>query len=96
MINEAVLTASRRLELPTEGTQPYVTDETLGTLGITELVAVGKSDFSGSEEYRITNIKAGVKRFDDILIGPGAAFSFNNTVGEIDEENGLERFINLM
>jgi vancomycin resistance protein YoaR len=89
MINEVALTTSRQLELPTEVVQPYVTAETLGTLGITELVSTGKSGFSGSPEYRITNIKAGVKRMDGMVIPPGAEFSFNDNIGEISEQYGF-------
>lgn len=89
MINGAVTTVTRELELPVEEVQPRVTAETLHSLGINELVSLGKSDFTGSAEYRITNIKAGVKLLNGILIPPDGEFSFNENVGNIDAENGF-------
>lgn len=89
MINGAVTTITRKLDLPVEEVQPRVTAETLSSLGITELVSVGKSDFSGSAAYRITNIKAGVNLLHGILIPPDGEFSFNENIGAIDEAHGF-------
>ncbi|MBV9788732.1 MAG: VanW family protein [Chloroflexi bacterium] len=89
MINGAVTTITRKLDLPVEEVQPLATAETLSSLGITELVSVGKSDFSGSAQYRITNIKAGVNLLHGILIPPDGEFSFNENIGAIDEEHGF-------
>ncbi|HEY0602571.1 MAG TPA: peptidoglycan binding domain-containing protein [Herpetosiphonaceae bacterium] len=89
MINGAVTTITRKLDLPVEEVQPLATAETLNSLGITELVSVGKSDFSGSAQYRITNIKAGVNLLHGILIPPDGEFSFNENIGAIDEEHGF-------
>lgn len=58
------------------------------TLGIKELVTVGKSDFSHSSKNRRTNIHVGVSHIKGALIPPGTVFSFNNTLGDIDEKNG--------
>ncbi len=88
-INELIMASERRVELPVEEVQPQVTAATLPTLGIKELVASGKSDFSGSAAYRVTNIKAGVRLMDGILIPPDGEFSFNENVGEIDEAHGF-------
>jgi vancomycin resistance protein YoaR len=89
MINGAITTVTRKLDLPVEEVQPRVTAETLGSLGIKELVSVGKSDFSGSAPYRITNIKAGVNLLHGILIPPDGEFSFNENIGAIDEAHGF-------
>lgn len=89
MINGAVTTVSRTLPLPVDEVQPQVTAATLQNLGIKELVSVGKSDFTGSAAYRITNIKAGVNLIHGILIPPDGEFSFNENVGSIDEANGF-------
>jgi vancomycin resistance protein YoaR len=89
MINGAVTTVTRRLDLPVDEVQPQVTPETLGSLGITELVSVGRSDFTGSAPYRVTNIKVGLEKLNGILIAPDAEFSFNENVGAISEENGF-------
>jgi vancomycin resistance protein YoaR len=80
---------TRTLTLPVEELQPRITAENLDTLGITELVGEGKSSFSGSAEYRITNIVAGSRRMDGVLIAPGEEFSFNRQLGEVNAENGF-------
>jgi vancomycin resistance protein YoaR len=61
----------------------------LASLGITELVSEGKSDFTGSAPYRVTNIQAGLALLDGVLIAPGDEFSFDDTIGDIDETNGF-------
>ncbi|MFM7678729.1 MAG: VanW family protein, partial [Roseiflexaceae bacterium] len=66
-----------------------INESNLNTLGISELVSEGKSDFTGSAPYRVTNIQAGLALLDGVLIAPGEEFSFNDTVGEIDETNGF-------
>lgn len=80
---------TRTLALPMEEISPQITPETLGTLGIVELVAEGRSSFAGSAQYRITNIKAGAARMDGVLIPPDSEFSFNTQLGEVDEANGF-------
>lgn len=89
---EAALWQDRRtVTLPLIAVEPQVRADTIGTLGITELVAQGKSDFTGSAPYRVTNIIAGARQMDGVLIPPDAEFSFNQTVGAIDESNGFTR-----
>ena len=80
---------TRTLTLPVEELKPQITAESLGTLGIKELVGEGKSSFVGSAEYRVTNITAGAKRMDGVLIAPGEEFSFNRQLGEVDSANGF-------
>ena len=81
--------AERTLALPVNVVQPQVTAANLDTLGIRELVSVGRSDFTGSAEYRINNIGVGMKKFTGLLIAPNEEFSFNENVGSIDAENGF-------
>ncbi len=88
-INEAIVGPNRTLDLPVDEVQPQATPETLASLGINQLISVGQSDFSGSAAYRITNIKAGVKLMNGILIPPDGEFSFNENVGAIDEAHGF-------
>jgi len=59
------------------------------SLGINELVAVGESNFKGSHHNRIVNITVGAKTFDGIIIQPGAEFSFNDNLGEVDAAHGF-------
>lgn len=68
---------------------PPVTADNLDQLGITTLLGVGRSDFTGSAAYRVTNIQAGMRLLHGILIAPGEEFSFNQTIGRIDSSNGF-------
>lgn len=79
----------RTLELPITVLQPRARPDTLASLGIVEMVAQGKSSFLNSEPYRITNIQAGTRRMDGVLIAPGEEFSFNRTIGSINAANGF-------
>ncbi len=91
-ISETLMQAApttRTVRLAAEKLTPQVTPAALPTLGIAELLGEGKSSFAGSEAYRITNIKAGAARMDGVLIAPGAEFSFNTQLGEVNAENGF-------
>lgn len=79
----------RTVELKPRYVAVPINDSNLNTLGIRELVSEGKSDFTGSAPYRVTNIQAGLALLDGVLIAPGEEFSFNDTVGNIDETNGF-------
>lgn len=68
---------------------PPVTAANLDQLGITTLLGVGRSDFTGSAPYRVTNIQAGMRLLHGVLIAPGEEFSFNKTIGRIDSSNGF-------
>jgi vancomycin resistance protein YoaR len=81
--------SARSLVLPFAATNPPVHAGNLHELGITEQLAVGRSDFTGSAQYRITNIIAGMNLLDNILLAPGEEFSFNQTIGTIDASNGF-------
>ena len=79
----------RALILPMATIPPPVTAETLGQLGLRDLLSVGRSDFSGSASYRITNIQAGMRLLNGVLVAPNEEFSFNDTIGQIDGSNGF-------
>ncbi|HEU5102616.1 MAG TPA: peptidoglycan binding domain-containing protein [Roseiflexaceae bacterium] len=88
-IAAAITGANRVLALPVREVAPQVTEANLHQLGINELVSVGRSDFTGSAEYRIKNIGVGMNILNGILIAPGEEFSFNNNIGSIDARNGF-------
>ncbi len=88
-ISAALKTSGHDMRLPVEQISPQITEQTLPSLGIVELVSEGRSSFAGSAEYRITNIKAGAQRMNGVLIAPKAEFSFNTQLGEVDEANGF-------
>ena len=77
-------------ELPVEKISPTVTLEKINDLGIKTLLAKGESNFAGSSIARIYNIRLGASKLNGVIIKPGEEFSFNNTLGAIDERSGFE------
>lgn len=89
LIYDSIDTNERVLALPVRSVAPEVTEANLNDLGIKELIAVGRSDFTGSEPYRVTNIGVGMDMLHGILLAPNEEFSFNESIGSIDERNGF-------
>ncbi len=88
-INGTLYSEERRITLPLRELPPPVNAENLASLGITTPVGVGVSSFRNSAPYRITNIEAGARQMDGVLIPPGATFSFNTTLGPVTPERGF-------
>src|SRR4029079_6082182 len=80
---------ARDVELPGEELTPQVTAKKLPSLGVVELVGQGTTSYPGSAQYRITNIKAGARRMNGVLIAPSEEFSFNTQLGDVDEKKGF-------
>ncbi len=89
MVLEAATSKERVIDLPFYKVKPAITEENLDRLHIQDLLAIGRSDFTGSEDYRITNIIAGMNLLHGILVAPGEEFSFNRSIGSIGEESGF-------
>jgi len=65
-----------------------VRSESLVDLGITTLLARGKSSFAGSAEARRENVRVAAGHVSRTLIPPGGEWSFNDNLGAITPENG--------
>ncbi len=89
MILEAIWTPNRIIELPFEAVPVPSTSQDLAQLGINEVISVGRTSFEDSEDYRVTNIIAGMRLLHGVLLAPGEEFSFNQTIGSIGAENGF-------
>jgi len=88
-IGDAFFGTDRVVELPTIAVLPQLSANQIAALRFGDVLSTGRSSFAGSAKYRITNIMAGAKHIDGVLIAPGATFSFNTEVGEINEANGF-------
>jgi vancomycin resistance protein YoaR len=88
-ITEQLWQGERQIAVALTAVPPQIRPETLASLGIVELVAEGRSDFSGSAAYRVQNIRAGAAQMNGVVLAPGEEFSFNKHVGAIDEANGF-------
>ncbi|MBI2453722.1 hypothetical protein HYV58_00920, partial [Candidatus Peregrinibacteria bacterium] len=81
-IQKSVSEGTFEVPLLVERTPSLVINETGVDLGKLELLATGRSNFAGSPEGRMFNIQKGLREnFNDILVPPGAAFSFNSFLG---------------
>ncbi len=81
------------VNLPVIETQPEITvnDPELKSLGIKEVVTIGDSVFAKSPVNRRHNIGVGVARFNGHLIPQGSAFSFDETLGPVNERTGYRK-----
>jgi len=68
--------------------QPQTATGDTNTLGITELIAEGTTDFKGSPTNRRYNLSLGAKRVNGVLVQPGETFSLIKALGKIDGKNG--------
>ena len=82
--------SERTFALKVEVTEPRIPDD-VGKLGITKRVAVGKSNFAGSDAARAKNIAVSAGYLDDTVVAPGETFSFLDAIGEISEERGYKK-----
>ncbi len=89
LIIDTLWTPDRDVALPFKEIPVAQTSEDLAQLGLVELLSVGRTDFEGSEDYRVTNIIAGMRLLHGHLLAPGEEFSFNETIKSIDEEHGF-------
>jgi vancomycin resistance protein YoaR len=81
---------THEVEIPVEIAPPGGdVDELLGEYGATDLLATGWSDFAGSSQGRVANIRRSAELVDGILIPSGGEFSFNEALGSITGENGF-------
>jgi vancomycin resistance protein YoaR len=85
---EAAVVGNRTAKLTIDTVQPDIRTDNLASLGLTELVSTGWTDFSGSPSNRLHNIQVGAARFNGVLIKPGEDFSFDNALGNVDASTG--------
>lgn len=82
--------ATEPLALPITEVEPVITvPDSLKARGITDLVGVGYSDFSGSPSNRIHNINTGIAFYNGVFVEQGAEFSFMEHMPEVDASNGF-------
>lgn len=87
-ISEAVKNNENKIALSFEELEPKIKSKDIDNLGINTLLGEGTSNFKGSPSSRIHNIKVATEKFNGFLIGPGEEFSFVETLGPVDGENG--------
>src|SRR3990167_185545 len=93
LIAEALSREIADVTLPIITEQPaiIVLDQELRQAGITEVVSVGESDFSGSPLARRHNIAVGLEKFNGHLIPKDTVFSFNEVLGPVNAATGYKK-----
>jgi len=78
--------------LPVDIIQPELTvnDGDLQKAGISEVIAIGESNFAGSPYNRRHNIAVGLERFNGHLVPQGEQFSFNAVLGPVNARTGYK------
>ena len=89
-IVNALRESKSSVKLTIDTIEPEVTLEKVNNLGIETLLARGESDFHGSTNARIHNIKTGASKFNGAIIKPGEEFSFNDILGEVNDKTGYQ------
>jgi vancomycin resistance protein YoaR len=77
------------IEAPVTHIKPNIDSANLDKLGITTLLGSGQSNYSGSSDGRATNVAVGASLLNGTLIPPWGEFSFNESIGWIDEDKGF-------
>lgn len=77
------------LELIVTSTSPKVTLASLNSLGITERIGRGNSEYAHSIPNRIKNVALTTSRIHASIIMPGETFSFNKALGDVSAATGF-------
>ncbi|MBI2451169.1 MAG: VanW family protein [Parcubacteria group bacterium] len=88
LLKQSILAKKKETELAVSKIQPDITTAGANNLGVVDLLGRGTTDFTGSPESRVHNIKTAAAKFNGILIKPGEKFSFNKILGEVTPEEG--------
>lgn len=70
--------------------EPQVSTENVNDLGVTEVLGVGYSNYSGSPANRVHNIAVGVQKLNGTLILPGEEFSLLKALRPFSAEAGYK------
>lgn len=90
-IREEILNkTNKKFELEISIIYPKTATKDINNMGVTALIGKGVSNFGGSPNSRIHNIKIGATKFHGVLIKPGEEFSFNTILGEVGPEQGYK------
>lgn len=88
MRSDVVLKKSSSTSLVVSEVKPVTDTTSTNNLGITELVAEGRTNFKGSPVNRRYNLTLGSEKLNGLLIAPGETFSLVTALGKIDKANG--------
>ncbi len=76
------------INITVASTPPEVSTNDVNDFGISEVIGVGTSDFSGSPSNRISNIQHGASKLNGLLIAPGETVSLIEQLGPFTVADG--------
>lgn len=89
LVEEALLAGNSEVRLEIQIVPARILNETGLDLGNLELIGLGRSNFAGSPGGRTVNIQKGLRdRMNNIIVPPGASFSFNDFLGDLRAADG--------
>lgn len=80
--------ADPNYELTISTAPPKTSLSDTNSLGIKEKIGFGDSHYDHSIPNRIHNVAITTERISDVIVPPGAEFSFNKTLGDVSAETG--------
>ncbi len=78
------------IELPLSLTPPSVTVKETNSIGISEKIGFGESEYDHSIPSRIHNVARTADIINNTIVAPGDEFSFNKTLGEVSAKTGFK------
>jgi len=78
----------QKTEITASRSRPKIKLWQTNNLGINTLIASGVSNFAGSPNNRIHNIKTGSAKLNGVILNPSQEFSFNTLIGDSGPEQG--------
>jgi len=88
-ISTAILSGAKEITLPVKVSNPEISSDSAGSLGLTELIGEGDTSWRGSPPNRIHNLTLGSEKISGTIVKPGEEFSTVKTIGEIDASTGF-------
>jgi vancomycin resistance protein YoaR len=89
LVSESFFGGHAPVPAPVTITKPTIDSEHLDQLGIVALLGTGTSNYDGSTDGRATNVEVGASLLNGTLVPPHGEFSFDHSIGVINEEKGF-------
>ncbi len=89
-VEAAVASGTQSVALSTTPVQPTVTAAMASSISLPDKLSSGATYYGGSVANRAFNVELAVDRVNGALIPPGATFSFDGTVGDVDTAHGFK------
>jgi vancomycin resistance protein YoaR len=80
--------SSRQITLNISSTPAAVNENNLASLGITQLLSTGVTNYYWSPSSRINNFTLATQKFNNVLLSPGETFSFGKILGPAGTAQG--------